>query len=543
MFRRLSTEIATLCAITSTALVLAAALLTRIAAIPAASAAALAGLLAYAIVRILVAQRVARGVAEIGGALSRAAEGECVEIRVKGRNEIAALASSFNLMSGRMAERDQHIARLTWQDETTGLPNMRAMEVRLAEMRDANDPATLFAVVIAIDEFARLRLTIGYAPCVKLIAAIAHRISTTYGEIFVGYAGPDRIAAVFRAESAEAAVRTATAIAAIAAQPTRLDEDRIEVSVTTGLACHADAPHVPLSLLQRAEAALDQARTTHRDASVFDEAAYDDPAATLSLMDEMLLGLERGEIFLTHEPIYDLRKRAILSAASAPHWRHPSRGFLPPDKFVQFAERTGHIRQLTEWMIDRAIADQRRAREAGRDVVLSIALPAALAASRPFAERVIRQTRRSGARLCFEITGDASALEDPHAIETMKSLRDAGVAIAIAGFGASPSSIASLRGHPARAVKIGRTFTTAIARGKPSAMLVKAIIDLAHSVGLTVTAEGVETQESFNLLQSMGADAAQGALIARAMPITEFLKFDTPPLATARPATSLKGLA
>ena len=210
--------------------------------------------------RTLVPHRVARTVSELGGALSRAAQGEVVEVRVKGRNEIAALASSFNLMSGRIAERDAQIARLAYEDDATGLPNMRAMEAQLAEMRSANSPDTLFAVIVGIDRFEHLRLAIGHALCPKLLAAIAQRISTTYGEISVGCAGPDRIAAIFRAESADAAARTAAAIAAIAAQPTRLGEDRLEITVTTGLACHSDAPHVPLSLLQRAEAALDQAR-------------------------------------------------------------------------------------------------------------------------------------------------------------------------------------------------------------------------------------------------------------------------------------------
>lgn len=542
MFRRLSTEIATLCAITSTALVLAAALLTRIAAIPAASAAALAGLLAYAIVRILVAQRIARGVAEVGGALSRAAQGERVEVRIRGRNEIAALASSFNLMSSRIAERDQQIARLTWQDEATGLPNLRAMEARLAEMRDANDPSTLFAVIVAVNDFERLRLAIGHAPCVKLIAAIADRISAAFGEISIGCAGPDRIAAVFRAESAEAASRTAAAIAALAAQPIRLGEDRIEISVVTGLACHADAPHVPLALLQRAEAALDMARLKHCNAGVFDEASYGDPAATLSLMNEMLLGLERGEIYLSHEPVYDLRKQVIISAASAPHWRHPAHGFLKPDKFVPLAIQTGHIRQLAEWMIDRAIADQRRMREAGRDIALSISIPAALLANPAFVERTMRQIRRSSPRLCFEITSDLSSLENPRTAETLKALCDMGVVIVIGEFGASSASLASLRSHPAQTLKIGRAFTNAMVRGKPSAMQVKAIIDLAHSVGMTVTAEAVETRDSLSLLQSMGADFVQGPAISRAMPLAEFLKFDLPAVATRSP-TSLKGLA
>jgi hypothetical protein len=156
---------------------------------PAVSAAALAGLLAYVVVKVLVAHRVARTITEVSHALSRAADGERVEVRVKGRNETATLASSFNLVSGRLAERDMRIARLAFEDEATGLPNMRAMEANLANMRAANDPATLFAVMVGVDNFGQLRLAIGETLCPKLVAAIAHRISATYGEISVGCAG------------------------------------------------------------------------------------------------------------------------------------------------------------------------------------------------------------------------------------------------------------------------------------------------------------------------------------------------------------------
>ena len=118
-----------------------------------------------------------------------------------------------------------------------------------------------------------------------------------------------------------------------------------------------------------------------------------------------------------------------------------------------------------------------------------------------------------------------------------------GATIAIGGFGASSVSLASLRSRPAQTLRIGRMFTDAMVRGKASAMQVKAIIDLAHSVGMTVTAEAVETRESLALLQNMGADAVQGPVISRAMPLAEFMKFDAPALSPARPAATLKGLA
>jgi len=542
VFRRLSTEIATVCAITSMALVFVAAFLAQIAAMPAVSAAALAGLLAYVVVKVLVAHRVARTITEVSHALSRAADGERVEVRVKGRNETATLASSFNLVSGRLAERDMRIARLAFEDEATGLPNMRAMEANLANMRAANDPATLFAVMVGVDNFGQLRLAIGETLCPKLVAAIAHRISATYGEISVGCAGPDRIVAIFRAESGDAATRTAAAIAAIASQPTRLGDDRIEITVTTGLACHADAPHIPLSVLQRAEAALDRARAKHTSACVFDAAAYDDPASALQLMREMMLGLERGELFLAHQPKYDLRRRTILAATSMPHWRHPNLGLLTPDRFLAIAATTGHIRPLTEWWIARAITDQRRMREAGRDIVVSITIPASLIASPHFAERAHRQIRRSGARLCFEIAGAIAAVDEARAIEVMQNLRDAGVGIAIGDYGANSSSLASLRNISARELKIDRMFIATMAHGNCGDLLLKSVIDLGHSLGMTITVDGVETADNLSLLQSMGADAVQGGAIGLPMPLDEFLKCEIAPQAAARPAAALKSL-
>lgn len=542
MFKRLSTEIAFACAITSMAVVFTAAFLARISIVPTVSAAALAGVLAYIIIKTLLVHRVARSITEVSQALARAANGERVEVRVKGRNETADLATSFNLMSDRMAERDVRIARLAFEDEATGLPNARAMEGRLANMRAINDPDTLFAVIVGIDNFAALRLAIGDALCARLVGAIANRLSATYGEISVGCSGPDRIATIFRAESADAATQTAAAIAAIASQPTWLNDDRIEVTVTTGLACHADAQHVPLSLLQRAEAALARARSTHFGTPILDGASPGDPVLPLQLMRDLMLGLGRGEFFLVHQPKFDLRKRTVLAATSTPRWRHPSMGLLTPDHFMAIAAATGHIRPLTEWWIDCAITEQRRMREAGRDITLSITIPASLMANPQFAERAQRQIRRTGARLCFEIIGAVAADEEARAIEIMKDLRDTGVGVSIGDYGASPFSLASLRAIPARELKIDPMFIATMARGNAGDLLLKSVIDLGHSLGMAITADGVETGESLNLLQSMGADAAQGTIIASPMPLAEFVKFEPAVPAAARQATTLKSL-
>jgi EAL domain-containing protein (putative c-di-GMP-specific phosphodiesterase class I) len=322
----------------------------------------------------------------------------------------------------------------------------------------------------------------------------------------------------------------------------RLGEDRIDVLVTAGLACESDGADTRLSLLERAEVAIEQARVKRARTAAFDRDGYGDPSSALSLMGSMILGLSRDELFLAHQPKYDLRASKVASAEVLLRWRHPQRGMIPPDRFIGMAEETGHIRPLTDWVLDRAIADQRRLREAGRDMVLSVNVSGRLIANEQFADRALRQIRRSGAKLCFEIT-ETAVIDNPRlALDVMKDLRDAGVGISIDDYGSGLSSLSYLRTIPAEELKIDKLFIQGMVRGNSDALLVKSTIDLAHSLGMTVAAEGVETAETLALLQTMGADTAQGYYIARPMPIDDFLKFEAEPQ-MARAAPALKGLA
>jgi EAL domain-containing protein (putative c-di-GMP-specific phosphodiesterase class I)/GGDEF domain-containing protein len=489
-----------------------------------------------------VSGRVTGSISDLHAAALRLAQGEHTDIKVKGRNEIAGLASSFNIMSGEIAAREKRILQLALHDRETGLPNLRGIETRLDAMRVGHHPATLFGAVLGIDRFSQLRGVIGHAPSARLIAEIAERISAAYSELFVGRMTTETIAVVFRAESHEAAMGTVAAIAKLASQPVRLGDDRIDTCVTVGLSCDADDTDTRLSLLERAEVAVEQGRARRQHTMSFDRAAHGDPSGALALMGSMVLGLSRDEFFLAHQPKFDLRQGRICSAESLLRWRHPTQGVISPHRFIGMAEETGHIRPITDWVIDRAIADQRKLREAGRDVVLSVSVPGRLIADAQFAERTLRQVRRSGARLSLAIT-EAAVLDNPGvALEIMKDMRDAGIGIAIDAYGSGPSSISCLRTIPAQELQIDSLVIQNMARGNADALLVKSITDLAHSLGMSVTAKGVETAETLALLQATGADAAQGGHIAHPMPLDDFLKFDVAPQ-TARPPATLKGLA
>jgi diguanylate cyclase len=399
------------------------------------------GLIALVAGSWFVSGRVTGPISGLRAAASQLARGELAEVQIKGRNEIAELAANFNIMSGEIAAREQRIIHLALHDNETGLPNLRALDRRLGETRAATDPASIYGAVLGVDRFQQVRGAIGHALSARLIAEMAARISAAYGELFVGRMTTETVGVVFHAESLEAAMRTIEEIVELASQPVRLGDDRIDVLVSAGLACDGDGADSRLSLLERAEVAMEQARVRRVRVAAFDRQAYGDPAAALSLMGSMVLGLTRGELFLAHQPKFDLRQGKINSAESLLRWRHPQRGMIPPDTFIGMAEETGHIRPLTDWVIDRAISDQRKLRDGGRDMPLSVNISGRLIANEQFADRALRQIRRSGAHLCFEIT-ETAVIDNPKlALDVMKDLRDAGVGISIDDYGSGLSSL------------------------------------------------------------------------------------------------------
>jgi diguanylate cyclase len=476
-----------------------------------------------------VSGRVTGPISALHGAASKLAQGRLAEVQVVGRNEISELASNFNLMSAEIAARERRITHLVQHDDETGLPNLRALEQELQDIRCESNAANIFGVSIGLDRFQNIRGAIGYALSARLIAEIGARLSANFGELAVGRVATDSIGAVFHAPSREAAMELAARIATVVSAPVRLGADRIDIQATVGVACDADDADTPLSLLERAEVAISQARARHERTLMFDRAAYGDPASVLSLMSSMIAGLDRGDLFLAHQPKFDLRAGKVSSVESLLRWRHPERGMIAPDTFIGMAEETGHIRPLTDWVLDRAIHDQRRMRAAGHDLALSINVSGRLLANEDFAAHALRQVIRADARLCFEITETAVIANPDLALSVMNAFVDAGIGVSIDDYGSGLSSLSYLRMIPAQELKIDKVFVQGMMTGKADALLVKSTIDLAHSLGMTVTAEGVETAENLAELRAMGADLAQGYYIARPLPIDDIITFCNAP--------------
>jgi diguanylate cyclase (GGDEF)-like protein len=484
----------------------------------------LAGLLVIILGSWLVSRSLARPILALERAAGRLARGERGGLaRVSGQDEIARLAESFNAMGEQIAAREQRITHMALHDTDTGVPNLAALENEVDARRARSGRDRVFAVLVGIDRFDKVRGAIGYALSSHMIADLVQRLERLFPDAFVGRVSTDTLGLIIDAESVERVLEQAKAVMTEANKPVQLGEDQVDIHATVGVAALADTQRIGLTVIECAGVAVDQVRARGERLGPFDSHAYGDPTRVLSLMSRMIEGLGSGDLFLAYQPKHDFRAQAVTACEALLRWRDPERGFIGPDEFIPLAEETGHILPLTEWVLDRAIADQVRMKAAGHDLQVAINVSGRLISDPRFVAAALNRLSRHSGRICFEIT-ETAVIENPEqALEHMTELRAAGVSVSIDDYGSGLSSLAYLRSIPAEELKIDKAFVMELDASQADRLLVKSTIDLAHSLGLKVTAEGVENAESIALLAGMGADFAQGYHIGRPMPLADFL--------------------
>ncbi len=354
---------------------------------------------------------------------------------------------------------------------------------------------------------------------------IAAKLQGLHPEHHLARLSTEVLAFAFLAEDMEAARGLSAEILAVLEAPLKLGETTVDISLTVGLAAHTLHADLVPSLVERANIALDQARAARRKIGVFDPDLYGDPSANLSLMSDMLHGIAAGELVLHHQPKLDLRTGIVTGVEALVRWRHPVRGLLAPDLFIPMAEETGHIGALTEWVLGRAIEEQALLSHEGHDLSMSVNISGRLLGDADFAQMALEMARCARGDLIFEIT-ETAVIENPEvALQVIETFAANGISISIDDYGTGLSSLAYLKQIRADELKIDKAFVFKMDESQKDALLVRSTIDLAHSLGLKVTAEGVETQVALSLLTGMGCDIAQGFLIARPIPLKELLIF------------------
>jgi diguanylate cyclase (GGDEF)-like protein len=408
-------------------------------------------------------------------------------------------------------------------DELTGLLNRRGFFGSLRATITAED-LRVAVLLLDLDGFKEINDTLGHAAGDALLQQIGLRLRAVLREgDEIARLGGDEFAVLVDAEgtTTDDAAEIGRRVRATLAAPFEVSGLSLQVRASVGVALFPEHGTTADELLREADIAMYQAKQNRTGVAVYASSADPRGGQTLQLSSELERALGSGELVVHYQPKADLQTGAITGVEALVRWQHPERGLLPPDAFVPIAERTGLIRLLTLQVIRRGLEEQARWFAEGIDVPLAVNLSIANLLDtdlpRDIATLLADMRVRPG-RLKLEIT-ESYLVTDPTLIHSnIQELCAHGVGLALDDFGTGYSSLTHLRRLPIDEIKIDRSFIKDLESDSDDAVIVQSTIDLAHSLNLTVVAEGVETELAWRKLRDFGCDQAQGFYLAKPMP-------------------------
>jgi diguanylate cyclase len=382
-----------------------------------------------------------------------------------------------------------------------------------------------FLALIEIDRFEGLKRTIGYSAVARIIAALAEGVRVRMANLQTLRVGRDQIEITFLAESAKQARSLLEGVVAGVSRRIVMDGFGFDLAIRCGL---ADSGGLPLSdeLVGLAERALGLAQRSGSRIAVAESVAAARAADRLSLMRALQQAIADDALTLHYQPKIRARSGTTASIEALVRWPRADGTLLPPDAFIPFAEETGDIRALTEWVIDRAVADRLRLTDAGWPLRIDINISGGLIADTAFTAALIARAAPAGhGAIGFELTETATIADPDRALVNLRRCAEAGIPLAIDDYGAGFSSLAYLQQLPITELKIDRSFIGRLATHQRDPLLVRSTIDLAHALEMEVTAEGVESVHALALLQVMGCDMVQGYHLSRPLDFDKLVDF------------------
>jgi len=430
--------------------------------------------------------------------------------------EVARLAAESSL---------RHLSR---RDALTGLPN-RSMFLEEGQRRlDAvGVPDRVCVLCIDVDNFSTVNEVLGETVGDGALRAVGERLRQFVGsEDLLARLGSDEFAVLLTDCSADAASEIARRVVAGQEQPLTVGDQRFNVTVSVGVACAGTHARSLESLMQQAATAMNVARQNGRGVwRMFAESMNVGMRDRWRLESELSTALERRQFVLHYQPQVDLRSGRIIGVEALVRWHNPRLGLVPPDYFIALAEKMGLIEPIGEWVLFEACRqNQRWAADGMTPVHMSVNVEARQfqrASLTALVRRALDEARLAPEWLTLEMTESTLMEGSSDTIVLLSELRDQGVSLALDDFGTGYSSLSYLKRFPLDRLKLDKSFVRDIDRDPDNVAIAGAIINLGHTLRLTVLAEGVETVAELDLLREHLCDQAQGFYFAGALPAAD----------------------
>ena len=437
------------------------------------------------------------------------------------RNKATAIAVR-DLTARRDSEAALH--RLAHHDALTGLANRLLLDLRMRQAFETPEPSVQRGSVLCLDldRFKAVNDLLGHAAGDKLLVAVSLRLAALLrqSDTLARLGGDEFVILMPDAADMPSCQALAQRIVGRMSEPFELDGQQVVVGVSIGIALYPQDGRNGAELLRCADIAMyrskEEGRGTYR---LFESEMDAELQQRRALERDLRWAIEARQMALFYQPLVSCETGAIEGYEALLRWNHPTRGFVPPVDFIPIAEEGGLILALGQWVIETACATA-----AGWESPLRVAVnlsPAQFKQTDLVARimTVLAETGLKPERLEVEVTEGVLINDPERAISILSDLRALGVRISLDDFGTGYSSLSYLRQFPLDKIKIDRSFIVDVGQDERSAPIVRAVVALAHSLGLTVTAEGVETQGQLDLLQGQSCNQVQGFLLGRPAPL------------------------
>jgi diguanylate cyclase (GGDEF)-like protein len=436
------------------------------------------------------------------------------------------LAPVLLRVTARIRRQIAEIEHAGTHDELTGTANRIGLG-RAVEAALASDAAGAL-LLVDIDGFSELNEVFGPDGGDAVLVEVALRLRWELADFeLVARLGEDEFGVLLDSASLEAIERAAARIRACLAPPVLVDGVRVAVTVSMGAVPLGEPGPDFASLLHLAGAALSVAKEEgDGELRVYEPAHEAREASRVALLAELRDGLASDELLVYFQPQVDLVTRQVRGVEALLRWQHPTRGLLAAGEFVQEAERSGLAKEIRRFVLETSAACWRAWSGLGIHLEVSVNLGAVDLLDATLPDEVAAVLDAYGIppwNLVLEITERTLVVDERRTRDVVDALRELGVRLAIDDFGIGSSSLASLRRFPVQIVKLDRSLLVGLPGGTGAAAIVRGSIELAHAIGATVVAEGVETREQWELVQALGCDIAQGYLVGRPVPPDEIV--------------------
>jgi diguanylate cyclase (GGDEF)-like protein len=436
------------------------------------------------------------------------------------------------------------LEHMALHDALTGLPNRTLLHDRIEQgIHNARRSGQAMAVLLLdLDRFKEVNDTLGHLVGDRLLTMVGPRLRLPLRDTdTVARLGGDEFAILLPGPTdIPAACGIAERIVEAFSEPFEIDDMVLEVGISIGVALFPDHGELVEPLLQHADVAMYTAKRNGYGFVVYSPQSETNRIRQLGLAGDLRRAIENDQISLSFQPKVEARDGALAGVEALVRWHHPEHGRIAPEDFVPSAEHTGLIRPLTLWVVNAVLREQRAWREAGFEINTAVNLSVKSLHDPDLANvlgLLFERWQTEAGCLTLELTESALMADPVTAMTVLKRVDDLGCRLSLDDFGTGYSSLAYLQRLPIDELKIDRSFVAEMTEDDNAAVVVRSVIKLANSLGLTVVAEGVESEDAFLWLRALGCDQMQGYYLGQAMTSEELLAWlrQTPRVPASEP--------